>query len=269
MADGAYRETTHCWHGRYTSLMTNNPSQFRPSLEVLNALHQYDDFMASIRTLIDLGCGSGEDLLWWGTAATRDDSPIPLNIKCVGMDKLERLDCVKPYPNISYRQGNFESIDKTSNEEFDVLWCFDSFQYCIDPLNTLKRWWNIASAGAMLCISVPQTTGYQRRQTQIYQHSGQYYHHTLVSMIHMLAVTGWNCKSGFFLKRPENNWIHAVVYKHDAGAFDLDQVNWYTLMEAGRLPDSADTGILAHGYLRQQDLILPWVDRSLHVLAKQ
>lgn len=249
-------------------MFSNSYNLSRPSLEVLNALYQYDDFMASVKTLVDLGCGSGEDLLWWGTATTRDDSPIPLNIKCTGIDKSPSLNCVKPYTNISYRCDNIENLTKTK-EEFDVLWCFDTFQYCIDPLGTLKKWWHAASAGAMLCISVPQTTGYRRRQTQIYQHSGQYYHHSLVSMIHMLAVTGWDCKAGFFLKRPENDWIHAVVYRHDDGGFDPVKTTWYDLCEAKRLPDSADASVYAHGHLRQQDLILPWLDKSMHVLAKQ
>ena len=50
------------------------------SLETLNQLYEYDDFMLSLRTMVDLGCGSGDDLAWWATRTTRDDNPQPLNI---------------------------------------------------------------------------------------------------------------------------------------------------------------------------------------------
>jgi hypothetical protein len=50
----------------------------RHSLEVLNQLYEYDDFMASIKTVLDLGCGQGDDLEWWATRTTRDDNPEPM-----------------------------------------------------------------------------------------------------------------------------------------------------------------------------------------------
>ena len=61
---------------------TNAQASHAHSLEILDALYQYDDFMASIKTLADLGCGKeGLDLEWWATRTTRDQSPVPLNIK--------------------------------------------------------------------------------------------------------------------------------------------------------------------------------------------
>ena len=58
------------------------------SLETLNHLYNYDDFMLSIDSLCDIGCGiNGLDLEWWASRTTRDDeNPEPLNIKCTGID---------------------------------------------------------------------------------------------------------------------------------------------------------------------------------------
>jgi len=49
------------------------------SLETLNQLFLYSDFMYSIATLVDLGCGFGDDLKWWATRTTDDEPPVPLN----------------------------------------------------------------------------------------------------------------------------------------------------------------------------------------------
>ena len=65
------------------------------SLQTLNALYEYDDYMESVGTLVDLGCGAGLDLAWWASATTRDEYPRPLNIECVGVDQIESLPIAK------------------------------------------------------------------------------------------------------------------------------------------------------------------------------
>ena len=77
------------------------------SLQVLNALYEYDDFMASVDSMIDLGSGTGDDLIWWATATTRDEVPEPLNIRCYGIDVAPAPKSFKGYLNITYQQGNF------------------------------------------------------------------------------------------------------------------------------------------------------------------
>ena len=52
------------------------------SLETLNQLYEHDDFMYSITSVVDLGCGLGDDLKWWGTRTTRDTPAEPLKIQC-------------------------------------------------------------------------------------------------------------------------------------------------------------------------------------------
>jgi SAM-dependent methyltransferase len=242
----------------------------RHSLEILNTLYEYDDFMSSVKTLVDLGCGIGEDLEWWATRTTRDEAPVPLNIRCSGVDLADQLPMAKKYPNITYQKTNFEEQIHTFKKlKFDVLWSHDSFQYCIDPIGTLARWKNISAEGAMLIISVPHTTNFVQRQMAFEQLSGCYYHHTMVSLIHMLAVNGWDCRSGYFLKSPTDNWLNAIVYNTNIEPMNPRTTSWHQLSEMKLLPESADKSIMAHNYLRQQDLTIPWIDKSLTWMGRQ
>ena len=241
----------------------NLEESHRHSLETLNWLYEHDDFMLSIDTLIDIGCGAGEDLEWWATRTTRDDNPEPLNINCTGLDLSDSLLMARKHPNITYQRNDFEKqIFTPKNKKYDVLWCHDSFQYAINPLSTLKLWWEIASEGAMLAIVVPQTTNVINRKLSFTQSSGCYYHHSIVSLIHMLAVNGWDCSTGFFKKAPNDTWLHAVVYKSDVEPLDYN-TSWYELCDKGLLPKSAVESVQRHGYLMQDELVLPWLDKNL------
>jgi len=252
------------------SLLINAEASHAHSLHTLNALYEYDDFMESIQTVVDLGCGEGRDIEWWATRTTREENPRPLNIKCTGVDVLDELSVAKKYPNITYQKTDFEgTIYPATNSQFDILWSHDSFQYAINPVTTLSKWWDIASPGGMLAIIVPQTTNIHRHQLSFTQESNCYYHYTLVNLIHMLAVTGWDCKHGYFLKRPKDPWLNAIVYKSEHKPMDPKKTNWYTLSEMGLLPESADKSVYAHGELRQQDLLLQWVDHSLSWMGQQ
>jgi hypothetical protein len=84
----------------------------------------------------------------------------------------------------------------------------------------------------------------------------------------MLSLTGWDCRGGFFQQQPTDPWIRAVVYKTDQAVMNPKTTTWYDIMADKRLPESAERSVHAHGYLRQQDLVLPWVDHSLNWLGK-
>lgn len=239
------------------------------SLETLNWLYEHDDFMASISTMIDLGCGSGLDLEWWATRTTRDENPVPLNINCTGLDLTESLSMVRKYRNTVYQRNDFEQqIHTPRKKKYDVLWCHDSFQYALNPINTLKLWWSVAEPGAMLCLILPQTTNINHRKLSFIQPSGCYYHYSLVNLIHMLAVAGWDCNAGFFKKAATDPWLHAVVYKSDQAPMD-SKISWYNLAETGLLPESAVASINRYGFINQNDLVLPWLDKSLTWYGQQ
>lgn len=247
-------------------MFRNAEESHQHSLKTLNALYNYDDFMASIKTVVDLGCGVGLDSEWWATRTTREDQPKPLNIICLGIDTIDLMPVAQRYPNITYQKTNFEGRIHIPKDKFDVLWCHNSFQYAINPIQTLRQWRDIASDGAMLCLILPQTTNISGRDLDFSLQSGCYYNHTMVSLIYQLAVTGWDCDSGFFKKEPNDPWLHAVVYKSEHKPMDPRTTTWYQLAETGLLPSRVLPAIQAHGYLRQQDLLVPWLDKSLNYI---
>lgn len=231
------------------------------TLQTLETFYEFDDFMASINTVLDLGCGQGLDMQWWATRTTRDlANPRPLNIKVTGVDQTEF--CATKHTNITYRCRDFETDMDLPHKRYDVLWCHDAFQYVLDPYHTLLRWRERTAKGGMLCLIVPQTTNFQQNRQQFELLSGCAYHWTLVSLMRMLAITGWDCRGGFWRKTTDDAWIHAVVYKSNQDLLD-PRANWHAIADTGLLPDSAVAGINRVGYLRQQDLILPWIDKSL------
>ena len=237
------------------------------SLETLNQLYRYDDFMLSISTMIDLGCGSGDDLVWWATRTTRDEVSMPLEIRCTGVDLAPDLFITKEHLNVSYQSTDFEDTIVKHPNGFDILWCHDAFQFAQAPVATLSKWWHIASPGAMLYICVPLTQRIHRRQLDYYLSSGNYYHYTMVNLMYMLATAGWDCRSGFFKQTPTDSWLHAVVYKSTHEPMNPKKTTWHDLSALKLLPESADASIYANGYLQQQDLVVPWIDHSLMSMA--
>jgi SAM-dependent methyltransferase len=250
-------------------MFKNDDESHQHSLETLNQLYNYSDFMESIKTIADIGCGSGKDLEWWATRTTNDEYSTPLNIECQGIDILDKLPVAMAYPNITYQKTDFEGTIYTAKDKFDVLWCHDAFQYAVNPLQTLINWRGITTDGAMLALALPQTTNYYRKELDFTLNNGCYYHHTIVSLIHMLAVAGWDCKAGFFKKSISDNWLHAIVYKSNQSPFDPKTTTWYDLVDAKLLPEWADRSILSRGILHQKDLVLPWLDKGLYRMASQ
>jgi len=248
-------------------MFRNDKEAHEHSLLTLNHLYGYDDFMASIHTVADLGCGSGLDIEWWASRTTRDDAKKPLNISCQGIDLHTSLPAAKTYKNITYQRADFEGELACLENGFDILWCHDSFQYCINPLQTLANWRKISAANGMLMLVVPQTTNTYQRDLDFNQPDGCFYHHTMVSLIHMLATAGWDCKSGFFKKEPNDDWLYAIAYNSTQPAMNPKTTRWYDLVEAKLLPDSADKSVLARGFLHQKDLVLPWLNKSLNFVG--
>lgn len=239
----------------------------RHSLETLDLLMEYDDFMASIEYMVDMGCGTGLDLIWWATRTTRDENPIPLNIRCFGIDQAPELAAARRYNNIYYQAQDFEQPILTHQRPFDLVWCHDSFQFVIEPLRVLRQWHQAMAPDGMLIIIVPQTTNICYNLQEFDQRDFCYHNWTMVSLIHVLAMSGFDCRGGFFLKRPEDSWLHAAVYRSQHAPQDPRVTRWYDLCELDLLPESAVDSIRRHGYVRQRDLVLPWLDRSVMSFA--
>lgn len=237
------------------------------SLETLNMLYEYDDFMESIGYLADMGCGQhGLDALWWATRTTREETPRPLNIKCLGID-LQATDGVdSQHRNLGFRCHDFEQPLDIANP-FDVVWCHDAFQYVLDPFATLRTWRDLMADQSMLALILPQTTNLEFNRQAFDQPDFCYHNWTMVSLIHVLAVSGFNCREGFFRKRANDPWLHAVVYRSEHEPMDPRATTWLDLAERDLLPDSVANSYRRHGVVRQRDLVLPWLDRALYNFA--
>lgn len=242
---------------------TSDVNSHHHSLDTLVHLYEYDDFMLSIETMLDIGCGSGLDLEWWATRTTRDDTPRPLDIKCTGIDLFSDMSMAKKYRNIVYKSQNFEDPILRDKKTYDVIWCHDAFQYAINPIQTLVNWRKVMSADGMLVLILPQSTNLEFKTQAFDQRDGCYYHWTMTSLIHVLAVAGFDCAGGFFKKNPDDPWLHAVVYNGPQESLDPRTTRWYDLADKGLLPASAADSVQKHGYLRQRDLTLPWLDKSI------
>lgn len=252
-----------------TPLIFTSPDQSHGhSLQTLQTLFEYDDFMDSIQTMADMGCGHGLDTEWWATRTTRDDARLPLNIKCTGVDLLDNLPMAAKHRHVTYCRQDFEEIINVHKKKFDIIWCHDAFQYAINPFQTLANWRKVMSKESMLILILPQTTNMEFNTQAFDQRDGVYYNWTMVSLIHVLAVSGFDCANGFFLKQPDDPWLHAVVYNSNQPVGDPKITRWYNLVDSALLPESACVSIRKYGYLRQRDLVLPWLDKSLHGFAK-
>lgn len=240
---------------------------YKHSLETLDLLEGYSTFMESIGTMLDIGCGKGYDLNWWATRTLEDDSgrDIPLNIKCTGIDIKNVFDTNGlGHHNITVLEDDMED-SKLKHNSFDVIHAHNVLHYAINPLQTLGHWYDLCRDNGMLIVSVPESTMFERNTIVADQHSHDYYHWSLVSLIHMLAVNGWDCRDGFFKKERNDPWIHAVVYKQpEFKKLDYRTTTWFDLAELNLLPESAVDSLNQWNFVRQQDLKLEWLNKRIY-----
>ena len=116
----------------------------------------------------------------------------------------------------------------------------------------------------MLVIAVPESTFLQHNAVIADQHSHDYHHWSLVSLIHHLAVNGWDCKDGFFKKERNNPWIYAVAYKQpNFQKLDYRTTTWFDLAEQELLPETAVNSLNQWNLVRQQDLKVMWLNKQI------
>ena len=233
------------------------------SLELLKQLYEYDSFMDSLRVVADMGCGTGHDINWFGSLWTRDDPPEPHNYICYGVDKTLRLvdPEIRKNPNITFIENTFEQ-DRVIPRDIDFIWCHDAFQYAVNPLNTLKNWYNNMSLNGMLMLSIPMHQSYHYNRLVNRSVNGCYYTYNIVNLMYMLAVNGFDCKDCYFNMSLNDSWLTAAVYKTDVAPMDPATTTWYDLAEQDLLNDSAVASLNTWGHVRQEDLIFMWLNKD-------
>ena len=78
----------------------------------------------------------------------------------------------------------------------------------------------------------------------------------------MLAVNGFDCRDADLLKRFQDPWIHIAVYKSNIKPLDPGVTSWLDLVDTGLLHPSVINSINRHGHLRQEEIIMPWLDKE-------
>lgn len=234
----------------------------RHSLTVLNHLREYDSFLDSLKVIADMGCGTGEDILWWATLETRDDPPKPYNYRCFAVDRDQsKLNQIPKLPNIHLRNKDFDTPNLFPSK-IDLMWAHDSLQYSVNPLQTLRYWNESMNINGMLVISVPQHTGVEYNKFYSRSYNGCFYHFTPVNLIYMLAVNGFDCRDAYMLKKFNDPWLHMAVYKSDISPMDPSNTNWQDLITTGLLNPTVVESVTKYGCLRQEDIVYPWLDKE-------
>ena len=209
-----------------------------------------------------MGCGAGEDVQWWATLETRATPPVPYNYTVFAVDKdPQKLAKIPDRKNIKKINRDFND-QKVVPVKVDLMWSHDSLQYSHNPLETLRTWNDLMSVNGMLILSVPQSNGvaYNQYYSRTYSHC--YYNFTPTSLIYMLAVNGFDCRDAYLLKKWQDPWIHMAVYKTDIEPRDPRTTSWFDLIGTGLLHPTVENSINRHGHLRQEDIVMPWLDRE-------
>jgi hypothetical protein len=209
-----------------------------------------------------MGCGAGEDAHWWATLENYNDPPEPYNFNVFAVDKdpgkLAQVPTLKNINKICdpYDKENLFPVN------IDLIWAHDSLNYSTDPLKTLRMWNSYMTTNGMLLISIPQYNGVEYNRYYSRTYNGCYFNYTPTSLIYMLAVNGFDCRDAYLLKKFGDPWIQMAVYKSDVSVMDPETTNWYDLVDKNLLHPSIVTSINTHGYLKQEEIVMPWLDKE-------
>ena len=238
-------------------LQSNNSSSNIHSTQMLWQLSIFHEFMESVDTVLDVGCGDGHDALWWATATDLDeDNPQPLNINVTGLDITNSINLDEVPKNLTFKYDDWNTVN--FKDQFDVVWTHNTLQQTNDPLKFLHKMNEFCATGGMLALSFPATSNmfYGDPDYRIYQEAPHSI--TMIHLIYMLVLSGFNCNDGYFMKQPGTNTISAVVYKDTDEVFTHGErpLADYTSL----LPNSCKQQLTKYNYLTNKSLLLTWIN---------
>lgn len=244
----------------------NDTESHEHSLITLDTLYGYDSFLDSLEFIADFGCGSGLDTNWWATLETRDSPPEPRNYKVYAIDKnIDQFDnSIAMHPNVHTFDYDLDDQYFLLPKPVDFVWCHNTFQYMINPVNALKTWNKSMNVNAMMVLILPQSQHYQYNRFLAHSYNNVYFNYNIVNLMYMLAVNGFDCQDAYFLKEENSPWLHAAVYKSDIPPMDPTTTNWYHLAELNLLNDSVVSCLKRYGHVRQEEIVTAWLDKDFH-----
>ena len=214
----------------------------------------------SMLHVCDFGCGDGSITDWWVQQAPRNEkNPNANYTKVSGIDLIDRKT-----DKFDFKCGDILKMPY-DDDSFNIGWCHYTLQQLKDPIQGLLEMRRVLTPYSLLFLTVPQTldTEYGRLKTKFNQYDRTFYN--LPTLITHLAMTGWNCNKGYFLKPFNDRNIHAIIkpiqdWEEIDNPMDL---NHAALVERGALPECTHDMIKAHGYFDETCLLLPWMNGSL------
>lgn len=239
------------------------------SMQVLDLLGEHNEFMDSLHEVGILDDKIGNHTTWFSDYRSTDDtieSQYNITNLYISESHLQehRRENVK---NIKVDNLYNTNID---NESFDFLWAHNVFQKEINPMQSLNHWWNIMREDAMLCISVPIRTyidDLNRWRTDSYP--GELYNWNMLTLIQMLAMSGFDCYDGHFKFKRGENFLWASVYKGTQQPLDPHNTTWYDLAEKELIPPSLIKCVNQFGHAKMEKVTVEWLDHSLYDLSKE
>ena len=232
----------------------------RASGHILNQIRQYDTFLDHLKVVADMGCGTGEDITWFATLETRDEPPEPYNYKCYAIDQDQaKLDQVPDLENIIKIKRNFNEL--CIPVKVDFMLAHDVLQFSTNPLETLKVWNQQLNVNGMLALAVPCFSGVKDHLYYSRGYNNQYFHYTPVNLLHMLAVNGFDCRDAYLHKVKNDPWVRIAVYKAQE-PMDPATTTFNDLIDKKLLHPSIVNSIMKHGEIRQEEIVMPWLDRE-------
>ena len=236
------------------------------SLLTLEQLNNHYEFKISIDSILDIGCGVDLlDLKYWANMedelSTRT-SGTPLNINCVGLDKVSIEQPEEKNIKIIKHDFNTENALGDLHNNFDVVWCHDVMQYSLSPISFLNNCNSAMADGGMLYVSVPTTFNVMHNKFENYTLSGSYNTFSITQIIYLLALNGFDIKDFHIRKEPYVDIIELITYKISE---PLDyNTSWYDLMEQKLLNNNMEEIVFNKGYLTNIGLVTTWIDGNVY-----
>ncbi len=238
------------------------------SLKVLNGLENFDDFMDSISTIIDVGCGNGHDSYWWATRTIRDDSgnvigTRPIDVTALDCD-ISKIDtAVSELGKIKFVESDFDNIP-VEKPSYDIVWAHDVLQFSADPYTTLCEWNRVCHNGGMLLLSVPRTQrNFYNRYTAI-QYDKVYHHYSLVNLIYLLALAGFDTIDDRYMQSVNDTHMWIASYKTDTPKPKNTSMHELAHLFSKQVNDL----ITKYGYISDEYLKGTWFNGSMQIIGK-